>query len=151
MPFLMLSGNHLSVLWPPQGSQPLLWEPLIYFICWHSSSLMCRWTVWSRILNPEILPCYKSPCQEITLTGICEAFWCVCMYVCVKFWGWRSCEHLQDECTVYSGFVHAVCVGTVCFMSPGCSQCGEEGSSVHGRRAGGQSRQSTGEPAGQWR
>lgn len=36
-------------------------------------------------------------------------------------------------------------------MSPACSQCGEEGCSVHGRCAGGQSRQSTGEPAGQWR
>lgn len=53
---------------------------------------------------------------------------------------------MQGEC-VCMQFVLAQCV----LMSPGSSQCGEEGSPVHGRRAGGQSRQSAGEPAGQWR
>lgn len=47
--------------------------------------------------------------------------------------------------------MHAVCVGHSVLMSPGCSQCGEEGCSVHGRCAGGQQRQSAGEPAGQRR
>lgn len=42
-------------------------------------------------------------------------------------------------------------VSLVCDPFWSCSQCGEEGRSVHGRRAGGQPRQSSGEPAGQWR
>lgn len=36
-------------------------------------------------------------------------------------------------------------------MTLNCSQCCEEGGPVHGRRVGRQSRQSAGEPAGQWR
>lgn len=62
--------------------------------------------------------------------------------------------------TLYVGrmwvfFTLALCMQFVLarlvLMSPGCSQCGEEGGSVHGRRAGRQSRQSAGEPAGQRR
>lgn len=45
---------------------------------------------------------YKLPCQDITLTGTCEGFWCVCL---CYIWGMRSCE-----CVVYVGRVHAVCV-----------------------------------------
>ena len=111
-------------------------------ICRHSCALMCCGRVWIKTLNCAGLPYYKLPCQEIILTGICERFWCVCM------WVMRWCR-----ATVWSTL--ALCVQCVLarrvFMSPGCSQCGEEGCSVHGRRAGRQSGQSSGEPAGQRR
>lgn len=70
------------------------------------------------------------------------------------------CKMCENEvkvamCWLNVWFTAALCVQFVLarrvLMSSGCSQCGEEGGSVHGRRAGGQSRQSTGEPAGQWR
>ncbi len=61
----------------------------------------------------------------------------------------------MSMCRVNVWFTLALCMQFVLawrvLMSPGCSQCGEEGCSVHGRRAGRQSRQSTGEPAGQRR
>lgn len=78
----------------------------------------------------------------------------MCAYVCVRFGGVRSCEHTVCGANV-EVFTLALCMQFVLarrvLMSPGCSQCGEEGGSVHGRRAGRQSRQSAGEPAGQWR
>lgn len=61
----------------------------------------------------------------------------------------------MSMCRVNVWFTLALCMQFVLawrfLMSPGCSQCGEEGCSVHGRRAGRQSRQSAGEPAGQRR
>lgn len=77
----------------------------------------------------------------------------MCVSVCVKLGG-RG-RRGQASMSWENGFTVVLCLQFVLaprvLMSPPCSQCGEEGGSVHGRRVGGQSRQSAGEPAGQWR
>lgn len=119
----------------------------LYDPFWHYTPPPLHPPLWTQPCFDVLLglPHLKLPCQESTLARTCKSFWCV--NVCVTFGAW-GCVSVQFTLAV----CRQVCVVSWCvLMSPDCSQCGEEGCAVHGWRAGGQSRQSTGELAGQWR